>query len=60
MGRPKKDEVKQKSVGIRMTEEEHKELQMKAAEHGLNITQAVHQGIQLLYESWEGNAKSRS
>lgn len=60
MGRPKKEQAKLKTVGVRMTEEEHSELQSRAAEHDLSITQAVHQGIRLLYDSWEDSAKSRS
>ena len=53
MGRPKKDVVKSKSVGIRMTEQEFLLLQSKASEHNLTVTQAIQQGIELLYNSWE-------
>ena len=45
MGRPLKDVVKPKIVGVRMTEAEHAELQRRASEHNLSLTQAVQQAI---------------
>lgn len=48
MGRPKSDSPKLKSVGVRLTDEEHEELKKYASEHDLTITQAISKGIHLL------------
>lgn len=58
MGRPLKDVVKPKIVGVRMTEAEHAELQRRASEHNLSLTQAVQQAITLLYKSWDSEVES--
>ena len=53
MGRPQAENPKQKTVAVRLTVEEHDDLQKAAAEHGLTITQALKKGIELLYNSWK-------
>ena len=53
VGRHKVDKPKEKLVGVRLTVEEHEELRKRAEEHNLSMTQAVLQGIRLLYEAWE-------
>ena len=53
VGRHKVDNPKEKLVGVRLTVEEHEKLRQRAKEHNLSMTQAVLQGIRLLYEAWE-------
>ena len=53
VGRRKVDKPKEKLLGVRLTAEDHEELRKRAEEHGLTITQAVLEGLKLLYKSWE-------
>ena len=53
VGRRKVDKPKEKILGVRLTAEEHEELRKRAKEHNLSMTQAVLQGIRLLYDAWE-------
>lgn len=48
MGRPKSESPKLKTVGVRLTDEQHKELKEYASKHNQTITEAVSEGIQLL------------
>jgi hypothetical protein len=48
IGRPKSDSPKLKSVGIRLTDDEHEELKKYASAHNQTITQAILKGIHLL------------
>jgi len=50
MGRPKAKNPRSHKLDIRLTEEEHAELEVCAKKHGLTKTQAVVKGIQYLKE----------
>ena len=45
MGRPKIDKVKEKTITIRVTEEEHAIINQYAKAHDKTITQIVKQGV---------------
>ncbi len=49
MGRPKKDETKNKSIGIRLSKEYYIRVMQYAAEHDLTITQVVQRALELLF-----------
>jgi len=51
MGRPKAESPKKMNVSLRMTKEEYEKLKKYAAEHNLTITEVVHRGVHLLYET---------
>lgn len=51
MGRPKAESPKKMNVSFRMTEDEYKKLAEYAAKHNLTITEVLHKGVQLLYET---------
>lgn len=51
MGRPKAESPKKKNVSLRMTKEEYDKLTEYAAKHNLTITDVVHKGVHLLYET---------
>lgn len=53
MGRPKSDNPKQKSIGIRMSEEERKKLLRYASEHDKTITEVVQEAVNKLYDADE-------
>ena len=53
MGRPKIDNPKQKSIGIRMSDEEREKLLQYASEHGKTITEVVQEAVNKLYEADE-------
>ncbi|MBQ2922242.1 MAG: hypothetical protein IJE60_03985 [Tyzzerella sp.] len=53
MGRPKIDNPKQKSIGIRMSEEEREKLLQYASEHDKTITEVVQEAVNKLYEADE-------
>ena len=53
MGRPKSDSPKLKSVGVRLTDEDHEKLMKYASAHDLTITQALLKGIRLLFNEPE-------
>lgn len=53
MGRPKIDNPKQKSIGIRMSEEEREKLLRYASEHDKTITEVVQEAVNRLYEADE-------
>lgn len=55
MGRPKIDKPKQKSIGIRMSEEEREKLLRYASEHDKTITEVVQEAVNRLYEADEDN-----
>ena len=46
MGRPKKDETKRNSIGIRLSDECYAHLIQYATEHGLTITQVVQRALE--------------
>ena len=48
MGRPKKDETKNNSVGIRLSDDCYARLIQYATEHGLTITQVVQMALEKL------------
>lgn len=50
MGRPKAESPRQKTLSIRVTKEEYEKLMEYAEKHNLTITQAVHKGMNLLYQ----------
>lgn len=45
MGRPKIEKVKEKTITIRVTEEEHANINQYAKAHNTTITQIVKQGV---------------
>ncbi|MDO4308203.1 MAG: CopG family transcriptional regulator [Eubacteriales bacterium] len=51
MGRPKKDETKCKSIGIRLWDEQYTRLMQYAFEHGLTITQVVQEALERFLQS---------
>jgi len=51
MGRPKIDKPKQKSIGIRMSEEEREKLLRYASEHDKTITEVVQEAVNRLYDA---------
>lgn len=51
MGRPKKDETKNNSIGIRLSDEYYARLMQYASEHGLTITQVVQKALEKLFQS---------
>ena len=53
MGRPKIDNPKQKSIGIRMSEEEREKLLQYASEHDKTITEVVQEAVNKLYDADE-------
>ena len=55
MGRPKIDKPKQKSIGIRMSEEEREKLLRYASEHDKTITEVVQEAVNRLYDADEDN-----
>ena len=55
MGRPKIDKPKQKSIGIRMSEEEREKLLKYASEHDKTITEVVQEAVNKLYDADEDN-----
>lgn len=46
MGRPKKDKIKDKSIGVRLSEECYEQLMRYVAEHKLTITQVVQEALE--------------
>lgn len=51
MGRPKKDETKDNSIGIRLSNEYYVKLIEYAAKHELTITQVVQKALEKLFQS---------
>lgn len=51
MGRPKKDETKDNSIGIRLSNECYARLKQYASEHKLTITQVVQKALEQLFQS---------
>lgn len=51
MGRPKAESPKKKNVSFRMTEVEYGKLMKYAEKHNLTITEVLHKGVHLLYET---------
>lgn len=49
MGRPKSENPKKDYVGIKMTQEERTRLKAYISRHDMTITQAVQNGLELLY-----------
>ena len=50
-GRHKKDETKNKIIGIRLSDGLHEQLMQYASEHKLTITQVVQRALELLFQS---------
>ena len=51
MGRPKKDETKEKSIGIRLSNENYEQVVQYASEHRLTITQVVQRALERLLQN---------
>ena len=51
MGRPKKSEIKNNSIGIRLANDQYSRLMQYASEHELTITQVVQRALELLFQS---------
>ena len=49
MGRPKVEEVKDKTITIRVTPADHKKIKEYAQTHNLTITQVLKKGIEKLF-----------
>lgn len=60
MGRPKSDNPRVKSIGIRMLDEEREKLLQYASEHNKTITEVVLEAVNKLYEAEEKSAKTLS
>lgn len=60
MGRPKSDNPRVKSIGIRMLDEEREKLLQYASEHNKTITEVVLEAVNRLYEAEEKSAKTLS
>ncbi len=56
MGRPKAENPKQKSIGIRMSEEERQKLLQYASKHDMTITEVVQEAVNRLYDADEGKS----
>lgn len=50
MGRPKKEQVKEKSIGVRLSDEQYKRLISYVAEQNLTITQTVQLALDKLFQ----------
>ena len=50
MGRPKKDETKDNSIGIRLSNESYAKLKEYAAKHELTITQVVQEALEKFFQ----------
>lgn len=50
-GRPKSECPKQRSLGIRVTEQEYKELKTYASKYNLTITEMLKKGLELFMEN---------
>lgn len=48
IGRPKKDEIRDKSFGVRVTNEEYKLIREYAQAHGMTITETLLKGVREL------------
>lgn len=48
MGRPKAEEVKDKSINMRVTSAEYHKIKEYAQSHNLTITQVVQKGIEII------------
>ncbi len=60
MGRPKSENPRVKSIGIRMLDEEREKLLQYASEHNKTITEVVLEAVNKLYEAEEKSAKTLS
>ena len=60
MGRPKSENPRVKSIGIRMLDEEREKLLQYASEHNKTITEVVLEAVNRLYEAEEKSAKTLS
>lgn len=60
MGRPKSENPRVKSIGIRMLDEEREKLLQYASEHNKTITEVVLEAVHKLYEAEEKSAKTLS
>ena len=49
MGRPTKEVVKDKIIGVRFEQKDYERLLEYAIRNNLTITQAIRQGVELLY-----------
>ena len=49
MGRPTKEVVKDKVVGVRFEKNDYQKLSQYASDNNLTITQAIRKGVELLY-----------
>ena len=58
MGRPKSENPRVKSIGIRMLDEEREKLLQYASEHNKTITEVVLEAVNKLYEAEEKSAKT--
>ena len=53
MGRPKVASPRKVSAGFRMKEEDYEKLKRFASEHNLTQTEAIEQGLDLLYRQYQ-------
>lgn len=51
MGRPKLEEVKDKTINMRVTPAEYKRIKEYAQTHNLTITQVLQKGVKKLFET---------
>lgn len=51
MGRPKVEEVKDKSINMRATPSEYQKIKEYAQTHNLTITQVLQKGVKKLFET---------
>ena len=49
MGRPTKEVVKDRVVGVRFDKSDYEKLNQYASDNNLTITQAIRKGVELLY-----------
>lgn len=53
MGRPKLEIIKDKTVTIRMSDDEHHKLRDYSEKHQQTITETIRKGVDLLYKTHE-------
>lgn len=51
MGRPKAVEKKNRTIGIRLSEEEYERLKKYASEHQSTVTEVLHKGMKIVLET---------
>ncbi len=54
MGRPKADDPREKSLGVRVTNDEYKVIKEYAEEHDMTITETLLKGVEELMKKQPG------